>query len=110
MKYYLHLFEIAKSSLDINGETKLTENKLNVYDDIMKSLQMMPEEKKIYINLDNGKKITLDLGTVDLKTVEWSKIIPNFENVLKSTLILSGYEEYIYKKIVNRLGIMNIKE
>ena len=28
LKYYLHLFEIAKSSLDINGETKLTENKI----------------------------------------------------------------------------------
>ena len=72
---------------------------------------MMHEEKKIYINLDNDKKITLDLENVDLKTVEWSKIIPNLEKVLKNTLILSDYEEYLaFQKRVNRLGIMNIKE
>ena len=110
LRYYLHLFEIAKSDLEMS-DVYVMENKLELYDKIMKSLQLVPAEKRIYIKLDNNKKITLDLENVDIKTMEWRKIIPNFDQVLKNTLILSEYEEYLaFQKKVNSVKIKNVKQ
>lgn len=111
LKYYLQLYEFSKSDFELNisdknGNHELSKSKVNIYNDIMSSLRMEADKKKIYIDLKNDKKITLDLDNVDLKTMEWKKIIPNFENVLKNTLIMCEYEEFMaLKKRVKELGI-----
>lgn len=113
LRYYVQLYEISKSDFEMitspNG--KLSQNKLTLYDRIMRSLRLEAEEKKIYIDLNNNKKITLDLDNVDLKTMEWNKIIPNFDKILKNTLIMCDYEEFLaLKKRVKQLGIKNVYE
>lgn len=111
LRYYLQLYEISKSDFEtITSQTgELSENKLLTYDKIMRSLRLEAEEKKIYIDLENDKKITLDLDNVDLKTMEWNKIIPNFDKILKNTLIMCDYEEFMaLKKRVKQLGIKNV--
>ena len=114
LRYYLQLYEISKSDIETitsQTEEKLSENKLIIYDNIMRSLRLEADEKKIYIDLENNKKITLNLDNVDLKTMEWNKIIPNFDKILKDTLIMCDYEEFIaLKNRVKQLEIKNVYE
>ena len=79
IKYYLNLYEIAKSDFEhfVNPTHEISKNKLTLYNSIMRSLRLAPDEKKIYIDLKNNKKITLDLENVDLKSIEWNKLIRN---------------------------------
>lgn len=113
LRYYLQLYEISKSDFEtLTSQTdELSENKLTTYDRIMRSLRLEADEKKIYIDLENDKKITLDLDNVDLKTMEWNKIIVNFDKILKNTLVMCDYEEFmVLKKRVKQLGIKNVYE
>lgn len=111
LKYYIQLYEFSKSDFMIENDSdanisKLSQSKIDLYDNIMKSLKLSPDEKKVYIKLDNNKKIVIDVQNIDIKTMEWNKIIPKFKKVLKSELIVSEHEEYlIFKKKVIELCI-----
>lgn len=112
IKYYLNLYEISKSDFEyvVNPNNKMG-SKLALYNKIMSSLRLAPDEKKIYIDLENNKKIILDLENIDLKTMEWNKIIPKFDKILKNNLVMSEYEEYVaFKNRVKKLRIKNLYE
>jgi superfamily II DNA or RNA helicase len=114
LKYYIHLYEFTRSDFEFSLSEEesinaVDNNKINIYNDIMKSLRLVSEEKKIYIDLKNQKKITLDLNNIHIKTMEWKKIIPNFEVVLKNVLVMCEYEEYVsLKKRFINLGILDV--
>jgi hypothetical protein len=111
IKYYLNLYEFAKSDFEkiIISNKDIYRNKLKLYNSIMHSLRLEPDKKKIYIDLENNKKITLNLEKLNIKTMEWNKIIPKFEKILKNNLIMSDYEEFLaLKKKVIQLGIKNV--
>lgn len=112
IKYYLNLYEISKSDFECVVKPNIgSSSKLTLYNKIMSSLRLAPNEKKIYIDLENNKKITLDLENVDLKTMEWNKIIPKFDKILKNNLVMSEYEEYVaFKNRIKKLGIKNVYE
>jgi hypothetical protein len=110
LRYYLQLYEISKSDIDFASlPYNKYDSKLIIYDNIMQSLRLVPDENKIYIDLKNNKKITLNLNNVDIKTMEWNNIIPKFDALLKHTLILCDYEEFVVlKKRVVQLNIKNM--
>ena len=46
-----------------------------------------------------------------MKTIKWSKIIPNFKKLLKKTIIFSDYDEFmLLKNKVQEIGIKDKKE
>ena len=104
LKYYLHLYEISKSDF-INQENNysLSRNKVMLFEEIMNGLILEPDKQRIVIKLKNDKKITINLDNVDLKTMEWNKIIGKFGISLKETLIFSEYDEFLAlkKKVKN---------
>jgi len=102
IKYYLHLYEFTKSDF-----MNVTNNdKIILYDKIIKSLKLKPENNEIIIELNDDKKIVIDIGKIDMKSLCWNKIIPSFGELLKDTIILSDYEEYImFRDKVRKLNI-----
>jgi superfamily II DNA or RNA helicase len=96
LRYYLHLYEISKSDFEFNDQdVKISEKKIDQYNQICQSIDVAPKKKKIIINLKNDKKMTIDVTKIDLSTVEWNAIIPKFNKALKKMIIMSDHEEYI---------------
>jgi ERCC4-related helicase len=93
--YYFRLYEISKSDFIIATNNTINENKVKLYQEIMKTLKIDSENKKIYIKMKNDKKITIDMENIEYSSIGWDKIIPNFEKILKHTLILNDFEDYI---------------
>ena len=110
LKYYLNLYEISKSDFNNeNGELKSI-NKIKIYEDIMNSLNIKPQDKKIFIKLKNNKKITIDLENINLKTIKWNKLTTKFDKVLKNCVIFSDYDEYcLLKKRIKECKIKSKK-
>lgn len=92
--YYIQFYELTKSDFMLSGECT-SESKIRQYEKLMRTLNVVPSEKKIYINMENKKKITLDLESINIKSIEWNKIIPTFESILKENMIFSEYDEFI---------------
>ena len=116
LKYYIDLYEISKSDFIIENDNNediklLSKRKIDLYNDIVNGLDIQPEEKKIYIKIKNNKKITINLGNIKLKTIKWNAITSDFNDLMKTTIIFSDYDEYMYlKKKANEIGISDKKE
>jgi predicted transcriptional regulator len=97
IKYYSNLYEYAKFD---------DEDRIILYGNIMKTLKIKPNENEIIIELDNDKKILLNLcGKIKIKSTEWNQIIPLFNDLLKGAIIKKNYDEYIN----SRDKIMKVK-
>jgi superfamily II DNA or RNA helicase len=95
IRYYLNLYDIVVTEELYTKKNELNEDKLMLYDKIVKSLEVEPDKKEIHINLNNNKKMTINVDNFELTSIEWNKIIPHFGELLKTELIMSEYEEFI---------------
>lgn len=93
--YYLHLYEISKSDFEFNDDVEISKSKIDLYNQISQSIHLVPKKKEIIIKLKNDKKIVIDVKTINISTMEWNRIIPKFNKVLKKMIVLSDYEEYV---------------
>jgi superfamily II DNA or RNA helicase len=109
LKYYLELYEISKSSLKLaTDKTELNQDKVELYEQIKNSIVFNESKKKVYLKLDNDKKITLNADNLEISSSEWSKAIPKFEQVLKETIILSDRDDY--EQFRNKCRDRNIQD
>ena len=95
LKYYVVLFEISKSEYVLATDVEVNKNKLELYERMRSSLKIEPDEKKVYIKLNNNKKITVDVGAINFKSVEFKKVILHFEKALKVEMMFNDNEDYI---------------
>jgi superfamily II DNA or RNA helicase len=93
--YYVHLYEISKSDFIFDDNIEMSKSKIDLYNQIAQSINFSPEKKKIIIKLKNDKTMEIDVTRLELSTLEWKKIIPNFNAVLKQMIVMSDYDEYI---------------
>jgi hypothetical protein len=70
-------------------------DRVNLYNDIMKSLEVDEKNKKIFIKLNFGEKVTIDLMEMGYSMVVWNEITPKFDDLLKNTVILNEYDEFL---------------
>jgi superfamily II DNA or RNA helicase len=114
--YYLRLYEIAKSDLKFQGDKeleekdkdKLNDKKMALYNEMMKSLVVDEKNKKMYIKLNYDKKVTINLKKLGYSVIEWNKIVPKFERLLKNEMIVNDFEDFwVFKQKCIEYGIKN---
>lgn len=116
--YYLRLYEMSKSDLKFQGDMKdekkeedkdkLSDKKLALYNEMMKSLVIDEKNKKMYIKLNYDKKVTINLKKLGYSVIEWNKIVPKFERLLKNEMIVNDFEDfYTFKQKCIEFEIKN---
>lgn len=102
LKYYIDLYDICiDEKSDVKSEIKsnvITTSKLEQYHEIIDNLNINTETKKVILKLKNDKQMVIDISNIDLKAVSWTKLTKKFDRLLKDTIILSDYEEFILFK------------
>ena len=93
--YYVYLYEISKSDFIFDDKIEMTKSKIELYNQITQSIEISPNKKKIIIKMRNDKTAEIDVTELDLSTIEWKKIIPDFNKVLKQMIVMSDYDEYV---------------
>lgn len=111
--YYTHLYDISKSEFDfksgdIINDEKVSDRKVNLYNELSESIHINPKKKKIIIKLKNNKTMQIDITELNLNTLEWDELIPNFNKALKNVIHISDYEEYVgLQKYCQKIGIID---
>lgn len=94
--YYVRLYEISRSRFMFNtDDVKMSDDKIDLFNQIIQSIVVIPQKKKIIIKLKNDKTMEIDATRLDLSSLEWDKLIPKFTKALKKMIVMSDYEEYI---------------
>lgn len=110
IKYYLELYDFSKSSID-DFKKDLPKNKLNMYNSLLKTLQIEPEKKLIKIKLKNDKNITINVADLDISYINWNTIMKKYKSEMKKILAFQLQEEYLeFKQNLIDLHIKNKKE
>ena len=117
LKYYIELYDISLTDFSETCITKYEtdENykstKLDTYNEIINNLHIDTHNKKVTLKLKNNKEVKIDISNINLKEVSWTNLTSKFERLLKDTIILSDYEEFVlFKKYIQSLNIKSIEE
>jgi len=117
LKYYIELYDISLTDFSETTSTRYEtdenykSSKLDTYTEIINSLHIDPDNKKVTLKLKNNKEVKIDISNINLKEVSWTKLTSKFERLLKDTIVFSDYEEFvILKKYIHSLNIKSIEE
>lgn len=104
IKYYINLYNI-----DINANKyTINKHKIEQYNIIMSSLHIEPNKKEIYIEMNNNKKVSINMANLKINSVEWNDIIPHFSQLLQKEFNMTDHEEFIiFRDKVQKYGIKN---
>lgn len=103
LKYYLELHNISFKNKDTQNQL----NKLEMFNKILNDVKIEPGKKSIIINLNNNKKIEIDLKNLDINILEWKDLIKHFHEILSDELVFDDYDKFIELK--NRVIQYNFK-
>jgi len=103
LKYYLELHNISFKNKDTQNQL----NKLEMFNKILNDVKIEPGKKSIIINLNNDKKIEIDLKNLDINILEWKDLIKHFHEILSDELVFDDYDKFIELK--NRVIQYNFK-
>lgn len=104
LKYYLELYEISFNEINVTQQI----NKLDKFNEILNNIKFEENKKTIYIQLENNKKITIDLKKLDINVLEWKDMIKHFHEILSTEIEIDEEHKFILlKKEVKKYKFKN---